>query len=152
MDSYSYNPFYSFFLDCGDNSDEMGCTTNSTAPPATIDEPIDTDICLRNQFMCDTGRCISKAYVCDGFPDCSGSEDETNCPKNICSRDKFRCRSDGVCLDKSKYCDGKINLIIRRTSYYINNCSLTIFLNIKGVPNCVDGSDEDNCHPPPLIP
>lgn len=95
--------------DCGDNSDEFGCTTNSTSPPASVDEPLDVDICMKNQFMCDSGRCISKAYVCDGFPDCTGGEDETNCPKTTCARDKFRCRSDGLCLDKTKYCDGKIS-------------------------------------------
>lgn len=97
--------------DCGDNSDEHGCTTNTSSISSnvsSIDEPVDIDTCLKNQFMCDSGRCISKAYVCDGFPDCTESEDEVNCPKAVCGRDKFRCRSDGFCLDKIKYCDGKI--------------------------------------------
>lgn len=98
-----------FHLDCGDNTDENGCTNNSTISPtvSSIDEPIDTDTCLKNQYMCDNGRCISKSYVCDGFPDCTGGEDESNCPKSACSKDKFRCRSDGYCLDRVKYCDGK---------------------------------------------
>lgn len=94
--------------DCGDNSDELGCVTNTSALPGAVDEPnLDTDICLKNQFMCDSGRCISKAYVCDGYSDCNDGEDEINCPKSVCGRDKFRCRSDGVCLDRIKYCDGK---------------------------------------------
>lgn len=111
--------------DCGDNSDEFGCTNNATISPTvgSVDEPIETDTCLKNQFMCDSGRCISKAYVCDGFPDCTGGEDETNCPKSACGKDKFRCRGDGVCLDRVKYCDG--------------------------IPHCVDGSDEENCKQSP---
>lgn len=78
--------------DCGDSSDEIGCTNSTNTPtsnPIDID-PSDSEICLRNQFMCDLGRCISKSYVCDGFPDCSTGEDEINCPKNVCGRDKFR--------------------------------------------------------------
>lgn len=109
--------------DCGDNSDELGCVPNATEAPET-GGPIDIspEICLKNQYMCDNGRCISKSYVCDGFPDCTGGEDEINCPKTLCGRDKFRCRGDGVCLDRAKYCDG--------------------------VVNCVDGSDEENCKQP----
>lgn len=89
--------------DCGDSSDELGCTTNITDSTAII-EPVDPDNCLKNQFMCDNGRCISKSYVCDGYSDCARGEDEINCPKSLCG---FRCRSDGICLDRVKYCDGK---------------------------------------------
>lgn len=95
--------------DCGDNSDELGCTSNITTPTSIIPDEghVETETCMKNQFLCDNGRCISKSYVCDGYPDCDGGEDEANCPKTSCGRDKFRCRSDGVCLDRIKYCDGE---------------------------------------------
>lgn len=122
-----------------------GCITktNSTTMPASVSEPQESEQCPRYEYMCSDGKCISKAYVCDGYPDCSTGEDESNCPGE-CGRDKFRsvreiyssqlmklllfgflppcnyrCRSDGVCLDKSKLCNGAMN--------------------------CIDGSDEEDC-------
>lgn len=77
--------------DCGDESDEIGCTNNTVTMTTTTEPPItQTEMCLSSQFMCDSKRCISKSDVCDGIPDCSNGEDEINCPKNLCGRDKFR--------------------------------------------------------------
>lgn len=78
--------------DCGDGSDEEGCIakSNATAIPASVNEPEESDQCPQNEYMCSDGKCISKAYACDGYPDCSTGEDESNCPKNLCGRDKFR--------------------------------------------------------------
>lgn len=76
--------------DCGDDSDEIGCTNTTTSTPSVLDPVEPLDKCSKNQFMCDDERCISKSYVCDGFPDCSTGEDELNCPRNACGRDRFR--------------------------------------------------------------
>ena len=35
--------------------------------------------CLRNQYTCDDGKCISLDWQCDGYGDCDDSEDEKNC-------------------------------------------------------------------------
>lgn len=107
--------------DCGDGSDELGCpnSTESTSPPPGTGIIAPEISCTGNRFACNSGRCIERTYVCDGFPDCSNGEDEKNCPKNVCGKEKFRCHSDNLCLDITKYCDG--------------------------VVNCVDGSDEKDC-------
>ena len=34
----------------------------------------------RGAFLCSNDRCIPISFVCDGTNDCSGSEDEQNCP------------------------------------------------------------------------
>lgn len=118
--------------DCGDFSDEFGCTnsTEIVTPtiPSTTSKPVKPVIpqkCEPNEFRCDSGICIAKMYVCDGLFDCSRGEDEENClnDRRFCGFGKFRCRSDGLCLPREKYCDKHIN--------------------------CADGSDEEDCEKHP---
>ena len=99
--------------------------------------------CLTNQYKCKNGMCILSKYVCDGYVDCPGKDDEIeqcalhavcheagkhknvqycfkycynfNC---ICSINYFQCHSGG-CIPINKYCD------------HINDCT--------------DKSDEDHC-------
>lgn len=35
--------------------------------------------CSREEFMCDSGRCLLPASVCDGHPNCHDRADEANC-------------------------------------------------------------------------
>lgn len=123
--------------DCGDNSDEQGCSNNSQEKDVNvIDSTTKSTVkpsgsnCPANQFECNSGGCIKKSYVCDGQDDCDEGEDEKNCsPKeDICEATKnFRCKSDRKCLPLSKSCNG--------------------------IRDCADGSDEDNCkHYKPLKP
>uniref|UniRef100_A0A3Q4BTX2 Membrane frizzled-related protein n=1 Tax=Mola mola TaxID=94237 RepID=A0A3Q4BTX2_MOLML len=35
--------------------------------------------CARNEYMCDDGRCLLPASVCDGHPNCHDQADEANC-------------------------------------------------------------------------
>lgn len=59
--------------DCGDGSDERGCSrdeNNSTTIVIQPTEPPKPIRCGQHEFRCDTGVCISRRYVCDGFADC----------------------------------------------------------------------------------
>ena len=42
-------------------------------------------ICSENKFVCQNGKCIPSAYVCNGENDCGDNSDEemTNCTSNI---------------------------------------------------------------------
>lgn len=78
--------------DCGDNSDEYGCSNvnaNSSTTEEPTMEPSDKG-CSRNEFMCDSGLCISKPHLCDGISDCPNGDDEKYCPQNKCGIDSFR--------------------------------------------------------------
>lgn len=85
--------------DCGDGSDEIGCTQNSLVPTTTTKKPF---ICGNNHFQCPSGDCIFSSWVCDGMQDCPGGEDESHCDdyKN-CTDSQFRCRMDGSCVPVS---------------------------------------------------
>lgn len=104
--------------DCGDYSDEYGCTNSTIIPTTSIPRTLRNKKCKPNEFRCDSNKCIPKREVCDGTDDCGRGEDESNCPNNgTCTHRQFRCRSDGLCLPIEKYCDG--------------------------IKNCVDASDEE---------
>ena len=79
-----------------------------------------------NRFNCRCGdnyftndrECIDLSWLCDGFPDCSGGQDEWRC---VCSDDEFQCNvckrddecDDGIpwnqCIDESRVDDGNEN-------------------------------------------
>lgn len=115
--------------DCGDNSDELGCANSRTlntpneSPNSRGDTNDGKKKCSFAEFECDSGSCISKAYVCDGTKDCMNGEDEEHCIDNTtgdkCRKDQFRCIADKKCLPITNYCDK--------------------------IPQCSDGSDEKGC-------
>lgn len=54
---------------------------------------------------------LQEAYKCDGIPDCNDGSDEAGCPSlapHQCQPDRqFQCRSSGICIPKTWYCDGE---------------------------------------------
>lgn len=158
--------------DCGDSTDEKGCGDSDTGTviitTTTTPKPKNQK-CDLHEFRCDTGICISRRYVCDGFADCGRGEDEENCPaKKTCSSTEFRCRSDSQCMPMEKYCDGirhcadgsdedckfkgKATLISNEDCISkpgLFSCDQTCFPLSKicdAVMDCYDGSDEVDCN------
>ncbi|KAM9812998.1 membrane frizzled-related protein isoform 1-T2 [Syngnathus typhle] len=40
-----------------------------------------SESCSRDEFMCDSGRCLLPVSVCDGHPNCHDQKDEANCSR-----------------------------------------------------------------------
>lgn len=79
--------------DCGDGSDEQGCTYQA---------------CQQHQFTCQNGRCVSHDFVCDGDNDCGDESDELehicHTPAPTCPPAEFRC-DNGHCIPLRQVCD-----------------------------------------------
>lgn len=88
--------------ECSNNADEANCSKSS------ID-------CL-GDFQCGSLECIPPKWRCDGVNDCLDHSDEQNCTTIndadndlICDKlhDRYRCQSNGLCIDYSRVCDGQ---------------------------------------------
>ncbi|KAM5310926.1 sortilin-related receptor isoform 1-T6 [Glossophaga mutica] len=62
--------------------------------------------CLRSQYRCSNGNCISSIWRCDSDNDCGDMSDERSCPTTVCDLEtQFRCQESGTCIPLSYKCD-----------------------------------------------
>ena len=81
---------------------------------------------------CNSGKCISRTWVCDKEPDCQGKEDEDMCehltPKE-CSHEEFTC-STGSCVPVS-YINANQFIYFSLVSFFISIIRKYAFPNMN---------------------
>lgn len=139
--------------DCGDGTDEVGCS-NGGGPT-----------CSPNDFKCDENKCMPKYWLCDLDRDCRDGQDEFSCTYSNCTESQFKC-ANGRCITHRWYCDGEDDCRDnsdednctsdrRGLSSTCRNDEISCISDKSCVPktwrcdgeqDCEDNSDEIECH------
>ncbi|CAB3367800.1 Hypothetical predicted protein [Cloeon dipterum] len=117
------------------------------------------------QYVWNKTYCIQPHFKCDIQVDCVDGSDEAECTYRKCQADDFRCgeSGSGLCLPKSKRCDGYFDCRNRRDEEGCDpsagvSCPLDQFRCANGLKcidmrqkcdyrnDCGDNSDEQGCN------
>lgn len=180
---------------CPNGEDERKCPSNSIFDP--LSKGLGSECPSKTLFKCAPHSCIPRKWVCDGRKDCDNGADEkrskcrkrktkakmttiptvapTKAPKRKkrrCSKRKFLCPKENVCIRKKFVCDGlkdcddgadeakcatTVRTTIMTTSAPKHNCRRKEFYCAdEGVcidrrfvcddfEDCSNGEDEKNC-------
>uniref|UniRef100_A0A3Q2CJ31 Very low density lipoprotein receptor n=1 Tax=Cyprinodon variegatus TaxID=28743 RepID=A0A3Q2CJ31_CYPVA len=64
--------------------------------------------CAPNEFTCESGRCISRNFVCNSEDDCGDGSDEVECAPSSCAPSEFQC-GNSTCIPSSWVCDDDVD-------------------------------------------
>ena len=84
------------------------CTSLLSAETTSVADACNLEVeCADGScFTCEDGLEISGGWVCDGFPDCSGEEDEADCEPFICASGDEQINADWQCDGEADCTDG----------------------------------------------
>ncbi|XP_055910873.1 serine protease nudel [Eupeodes corollae] len=155
--------YYTFnATECSNNLNQPFAVRTLDKVYGFIQEIIDQPKCMNSDpkprphcpgLRCPLGNCLLPDQMCNGKVDCHDGSDEEkeNCRlhRNECKASELKCRSNGKCIPKTKFCDNISDCEDLTDEPSI--CSCFTYLQATdpskicdGIRNCWDKSDESS--------